>query len=257
MNSVAPDSSALVVRAIGFQYTDGRSFTGAATTVYTDATGRISFAAKTYPDGKTKYPTRLMVSNRDATSDLLYLLYNSSRATSAYAARATVLSAVITDVHLVGALGNSMTFIAVTISGNSTTATTVVSVASGGTTTITFFSETAAAGTATSTQGDFTTAINAAASAYVSAAASATPATVVVSVTATVLAGGYNKDSQSARSAAIGTAATLAAGGYRFPLAKATAYVTFDDAEGIVDLCVIGVGQVTAFDVVAWYPAEY
>ncbi len=250
--------STKIVRSVGYQYTDMRSrYLANVTTVYTDAGQRITFGTKDYGDGVAKYPTMVQIINRDATSDILYAIYNSERACSAYAARATILSSVI-SAATAGHSANSMIYVGVTVSGNNTTASVTIATGTSSTITITFYAATASAGTSTSTQEDFVTALNAFASDYVSAAEPATSATVCASVTATALIGGYDKDSQAARLAALAVAATKSAG-YRLRVGpgNATEAFTIADAAGISDLIVAGSATITSVDVLAFYPAEY
>lgn len=215
------------IAVAGFELTGhvGRQVT--LTTVYTDATNRMTFDAATSNNtGRTRYPCYVELEMLGTVGNCWFIL-NSGRACVANAASKEIQSVTFTAATA-GAAGN-LILIGTAISGTSTTATTVVTVTAGGTITATYYAETDAGGTALSTQLDFKAAILAALSDYVTASGGAT--TVITSVTASALTGGYNADSQSARKVAIDTTAT-ATTGYRVYLLNGKIKVFNEGSEG-------------------------
>lgn len=237
----------------GFQLKGRVSRLQTLTTVYTDATNRMTFGALTTAQGRTVYPCHLEIFNVNDTNSAYYIV-NSDRATSGVAASATAGSVTFTATDSTTGTSGNLILIACLISGTSTTANVVATTGAGGTTTYTFYSETGGGDTALSTSAEFQAAIVAAAAGTLTGADGTS--TVVTTVTATALAGGIDKDSQTARLTAIGTAATGTAG-YRELLPKESLRIVDDGSDGgIRDVIFVPAASGVIVAASSAYPAE-
>lgn len=188
----------------GFRLTNFKGVGATATSVYTDSSGRVSFSQiHTSAGQKSRYPCHLRVKNYSSDTPLYYMT-NSSDFTSANAAIGYYSTTTSTNwfkltARTAGSAGNSIAFVLITSGTETPLSITVTG------TTITINNETDAGGDSISTPAEVVAAINAHAGAYALVAASTTSTqtgAVTAAATAT-LTGGYNKDSEAARSAAL------------------------------------------------------